>query len=199
MRTVVGLGNPGSAYAATRHNVGFMVVDELARRWCLAFDALWSSARFAHGEIDGEHTMLVEPQLYMNRSGAALANAVPFVAAAELIVVHDDLDLALGCVRVKRGGGTAGHRGLDSITAWCGPDFTRVRVGIGRPARGADVLDHVLAPFAGEEHNAAIAAVQRAADAVEYIVREGEEKAMNCFNVRAQSGIAAAPAPMGRN
>lgn len=199
MRIVVGLGNPGRVYAATRHNVGFMVVDELARRWHLSFGSARPSARLAQGDIAGEYTMVVEPQLYMNRSGAALSDVLVEISASDLIVVHDDLDLECGCVRVKRDGGTAGHRGMDSVAACYGPAFTRVRVGIGHPVHGEDVAAYVLAPFAGEQQEAATAAVQRAADAVEYVLREGEVKAMNCFNVRTKSGAAAAPAPMGRN
>jgi PTH1 family peptidyl-tRNA hydrolase len=134
----------------------------------------------------------------MNRSGTALSDVMPPVSVTDLIVIHDDLDLELGCVRVKRGGGNAGHRGVESIDEYGGNDFTRVRVGIGRPARGEDVVDYVLSPFAGDEHAAVDAAIQRAADAVEFLLREGEEKTMNAFNVRTKSGAIAAPAPTGR-
>ena len=198
MRVVVGLGNPGRTYADTRHNVGFMVVETLAKRWHLEFGPAGRSARLAQGVIAGEPTMLLEPQMYMNRSGAALAALAPQLAASSLIVVHDDLDLEFSCVRVKRGGGTAVHRGLDSIAECCGLDFTRVRVGIGRPSGDGDVAEYVLSPFTAAETESAAAAVDRAADAVERVLREGEEKAMNCFNVRAKSGAAAVPAPMGR-
>ena len=148
--------------------------------------------------IAGEETMLIEPQLYMNRSGTALADVMPAVSVSELIVIHDDLDLDLGCVRVKRGGGNAGHHGLDSIAEYCGSDFTRVRIGIGRPARNEDVVDYVLSPFSGDHQSAVDESIQRAADAVESVLREGEEKTMNCFNVRTKSGAVAAPAPTGR-
>jgi PTH1 family peptidyl-tRNA hydrolase len=198
MRTVVGLGNPGSVYANTRHNVGFMVVEELARRWQASLESSRQSVRVAERVIVGEQAMLIEPQLYMNRSGTALADVAPQLATSELIVIHDDLDLEFGCVRVKRGGGTAGHRGLDSIAQWCGTEFTRVRVGIGRPGEGDDVADYVLSPFASEQIAAVTAVIQRAADAVECVLQEGEEKAMNRFNVRTKSGSVATPAPMGR-
>jgi PTH1 family peptidyl-tRNA hydrolase len=198
MRLIVGLGNPDNTYADTRHNVGFMVVEELARRWQLRLQPAGESARSTQGMIADEQTMMIEPQWYMNRSGAALADVAPAAVASELIVIHDDLDLQLGCVRVKRGGGTAGHRGLDSIAEHCGTDFTRVRVGIGRPVSGGDIVDYVLSPFSVAQRDAVNAAIQRAADAVECVLREGEEKAMNCFNVRKKSGVAAAPAPMGR-
>jgi PTH1 family peptidyl-tRNA hydrolase len=198
MRIVVGLGNPGSEYAPTRHNVGFRVVEELARRWRLTLRPFGRSVQLAQGVIVGEQTMLVKPQLYMNRSGPALAEAAPFFVPSDLVVIHDDLDLVLGSVRVKRGGGTAGHRGLDSIAHHCGRDFTRVRVGIGRPVHGEDVAGYVLSPVPAEQRDAAAAAVERAADAVECVLRDGAEKAMNCFNVRPKSGAAGAAAPMGR-
>jgi len=198
MRIVVGLGNPGNEYAATRHNAGFMVVEELARRWRLSLEPSGRSAHLAQGMIAGEQTMLIEPQLYMNRSGAALADVAPLVLPSELVVIHDDLDLEFGSVRVKRGGGTAGHRGLDSIAAHYGREFTRVRVGIGRPARGEEVVGYVLSALPAEQHEAVAATVARAADAVERVLRDGEEKAMSCFNVRTRTRAAAAPAPNGR-
>jgi PTH1 family peptidyl-tRNA hydrolase len=197
MRFLVGLGNPGSAFADTRHNVGFMVVDELARRWQARLEPR-GSVRLGKTAISGEQTMLIEPQLYMNRSGTALADVMPEISASDLIVIHDDLDLELGCVRVKRGGGNAGHHGLDSIAEYGGNDFTRVRVGIGRPARGENVVAYVLSPFNGDQHAAVADAVRRAADAVESLLREGEERTMNCFNVRTKSGAVAAPTPTGR-
>jgi len=198
MRFIVGLGNPGPAYVDTRHNVGFKVTDELARRWRVSLEPIGGNVRGAQMVIAGEQVMLVEPQLYMNRSGAALAGITPTVAASALIVIHDDLDLELGCVRVKRGGGTAGHRGLDSITEYCGADFTRIRIGIGRPGDAEAVVDHVLSPFALEQRQAVASAIERAADAVECVVQDGGEKAMNRFNVRTKSGAGVAPAPTGR-
>jgi PTH1 family peptidyl-tRNA hydrolase len=198
MRIVVGLGNPGRQYSTTRHNVGFMVVEELAKRWRLSLEPGGQSARLTRGVIAGEQILLMEPQLYMNRSGVALAAIAPLLDPSDLVVIHDDLDLPCGSVRVKRGGGTAGHRGLDSIADLYGSDFIRVRVGIGRPARGEDVVDYVLSAFPTEHHDALAATIERAADAVECVLREGEEKAMSCFNVRRKSGMATAPAPMGR-
>jgi PTH1 family peptidyl-tRNA hydrolase len=199
MRIIVGLGNPGSAYAGTRHNVGFAVVEKLAQRWRVSFGRAGPDVRMARGRINAEPVLLVQPQLYMNRSGAALAGVGRSVTAEELIVIHDDLDLECGCVRVKRGGGTAGHHGLNSIVECYGPDFARVRVGIGRPPRGTDTADYVLSRWGTEESERITAAVDRAAAAVECIVREGEEAAMNCFNVRQRTDAVAALAPMGRN
>jgi len=197
MRFLVGLGNPGSAYADTRHNIGFMVVDELAKRWRVSLEPR-RSVRCGQTVTAGEPTMLIEPQLYMNRSGTALADVMPADAVTNLIVIHDDLDLDLGCVRVKRGGGNAGHHGLESIAEYSGNDFTRVRIGIGRPTRGEDVVDYVLSPFTSDQHAGVDEAIQRAADAVESVLRDGTEKTMNAFNVRTKSGAIAAPAPTGR-
>jgi PTH1 family peptidyl-tRNA hydrolase len=199
MRFIVGLGNPGPAYVHTRHNVGFMVVDELARRWRVRLEALRGSVRRAQIIVDGKRIVLVEPQLYMNRSGAALAESTPGVVASDLIVVHDDLDLDFGCVRVKHGGGTAGHRGLDSIAEYLGTDFTRIRIGIGRPTDGEEIVDYVLCSFGVRQREIVASAIQCAADAVECVLQKGEQEAMNRFNVRAKSGVVATPAPTGRN
>jgi PTH1 family peptidyl-tRNA hydrolase len=198
MRVVVGLGNPGSAYVGTRHNVGFDVVETLARRWHIALQLTDSHARVARGSIAGTPCLLVEPLTYMNRSGVALAHLEPPPAGPDLVVIHDDLDLGLGCIRVKRGGGTGGHRGLESIVECFGTECTRTRVGIGRPVRGTDVVAFVLSPFSSAERAVVDPAIARAADAVECILREGEKSAMNLFNVR-PSGTHGAAAPVGRN
>jgi len=200
MRTIVGLGNPGRLYVGSRHNVGFAVVEELARRWRWSLGRARHGLRSAPGVVADELTRLVEPQMYMNLSGDALTHLDPPAEVTDLIVVHDDLDLEPGCVRVKRGGGTAGHRGLDSIVGRYGPGFTRVRVGVGHPARGQDPADYVLSsPFDNQDRDVVSAAVQRAADAVETILLKGVDAAMNAFNVRMKSANASAAAPMGRN
>lgn len=185
MHVVVGLGNPGRRYAATRHNVGFMVIEELAQRWGVPLHA---GPHVALGETRRADApvALALPQRYMNRSGEALAT-LDWPAAAEWIVVHDDLDLPCGRLRVKRGGGAAGHRGIESIGAWRGTDFTRVRVGIGRPVGDEPVVDYVLAPFAADQLPAMSEAIPRAADAIETVIAEGLTKAMNRFNQRGTS------------
>jgi PTH1 family peptidyl-tRNA hydrolase len=172
---VVGLGNPGRRYAKTRHNVGFLVADELAGR----YGGRWKRAKRAEvSEIDlGPYPVtLVKPQTYMNNSGQAVGT----YGADRLIVVHDDLDLDAGVVRVKVGGGPGGHNGLRSIIGQLGREFVRVRVGVGRPEPGYDPRDYVLSNM-----DAALReAVPRAADAVEAVIEQGPEAAMNRFNVR---------------
>jgi len=183
MRAVVGLGNPGARYERTRHNVGFMVVDELARRRALHW-TLGPANRIAYTSLRDNPIVLIEPQMFMNCSGEAIANLTPFPRADETIVVHDDLDLDCGTVRVKQGGGTAGHRGLQSLAEVTGPELTRVRVGIGRPAQRSQVQDYVLAPFDERQVAAISAAIHTATDALECILENGTMMAMNRFNVR---------------
>src|SRR5512139_3306623 len=152
MWAVVGLGNPGSEYAGSRHNVGFAVVEELARRWRLSLGRPKRAIRLAEGVVAGEHVALIEPQMYMNVSGPALIRSGQAIEIERLIVVHDDLDLEFGEIRVKRGGGTAGHHGLESIVECYGPEFIRVRLGIGRPRPGSAGVDYVLSKFEEQEH-----------------------------------------------
>ena len=178
MRTpvVVGLGNPGRSYERTRHNIGFLVADEIARRHGGSWRAR-KKAEAAPVSLDLKNVTLVKPMTYMNNSGAALAQ----YEAAQLIVVHDDLDLEAGTVRVKVGGGAGGHNGLRSIIQHLGNDFVRVRIGIGRPPAGAVPVDYVL----GCMDEVVKEAVTRAADAVETVIESGPEAAMNRFNARA--------------
>lgn len=199
MWAVVGLGNPGSEYAGSRHNVGFAVVEELARRWRLPWGRARHAVRRAQGGMAGQDVALIEPQMYMNVSGPALIRSGQPIEVKRLIVVHDDLDLELGDIRVKRGGGTAGHHGVDSVVECYGSEFMRVRIGIGRPPRGEAGVDYVLSKFDEQEHEAFAAAIVRAADAVECIVSEGERAAMNAFNVRPRRRPPATAEPVGRN
>ena len=181
---VAGLGNPGREYARTRHNVGWMVVDELARRHDGSFRGKFSG-RLAEVRLDALRIGLLEPETYMNESGRSIAAAVRFfkVAPGELLVVHDDVDLEEGRLQARLGGGLAGHNGLRSIAqALATPEFRRLRIGVGRPARGdpRPVADYVLSPFAPETDLAAL--VARSADAVETIARDGLEAAQQRFN-----------------
>ena len=172
---VVGLGNPGRSYERTRHNVGFLVVDELARR----HGGSWRSKKKAEAAPIGfglKNGTLLKPTTYMNNSGTALAGYKP----DQLVVVHDDLDLPEGDVRVKVGGGAGGHNGLRSTIQHLGNDFVRVRIGIGRPPPGMTVTDYVL----GRMNSVIKEAVPQAADAVEAVIESGPEAAMNRFNTR---------------
>src|SRR5512136_980253 len=185
MKIIIGLGNPGRKYEQTRHNAGFMAVDELARG--LRFDLTQEKyhALVGKGRIGSIDTLLVKPQTFMNESGRSVAAVLRYTNAevADLIVVHDELDLPLGAVRIKTGGGHGGHNGLRSIIEHIGsPEFIRVRVGVGRPPAGRDAADYVLSPFAVDERKAAAEAVGKAAEAVQAIIVEGMTKAMNAFN-----------------
>ena len=174
--TVVGLGNPGRSYSRTRHNAGYLVAEELAAR----HGGTWRTKKKAEAApvvLGLKNVTLLKPTTYMNNSGSALAG----YGAGDLIVVHDDLDLPPGDVRVKVGGGAGGHNGLRSIINNLGNDFTRVRIGIGRPPIGVTVTDYVL----GRMDSAVRDALPRAADAVEAVIEEGSERAMNRFNTRA--------------
>lgn len=184
MVVVVGLGNPGPEYEHSRHNVGYAVVEELARRWQMPLGSVQNGARSARGIAAEKRVALLEPQLYMNRSGPALQHALGGIEISELIVIHDDLDLELGRVRVKRGGGSGGHNGVASIIDCFGPEFTRVRIGIGRPSPGRDAVDHVLSKFETAESAIVTEAIRRAADATECVLVEGADRAMNTFNSR---------------
>ncbi|HSV31183.1 MAG TPA: aminoacyl-tRNA hydrolase [Atribacteraceae bacterium] len=185
MTLIVGLGNLGSRYRLTRHNVGFRVVDRLlegAERWRRGDRSLQASVA-----LEGNPVILLKPMTFMNLSGEALGAFVKARrhVAGELIVVHDELDLPPGVVRIKKGGGTAGHRGLDSIVSYLERnDFIRVRVGIGRPPETGPATDYVLGVPLGEEETLLAEGERAAAEAVRMILREGLVMAMNRFNRR---------------
>jgi PTH1 family peptidyl-tRNA hydrolase len=181
---VAGLGNPGREYASTRHNAGWMVLDELARReggsWRSKFSGQLSETR-----LDGARLALVKPETYMNESGKSIAAAARFFKAPvdAVLVVHDDVDLEEGRLQARLGGGLAGHNGLRSIAQGLGShEFLRLRIGVGRPGRGdrRSVADYVLAPFEPETDVDAL--VERSADAVETIVRDGLKAAQQRYN-----------------
>jgi peptidyl-tRNA hydrolase, PTH1 family len=153
MRLVVGLGNPGSRYARNRHNVGFMAIDAIARRHGIAGFRNRFKGELAEGSIGGERRLLLKPQTFMNDSGESVAEVARFfkILPSEIIVIHDEIDLRPGKLRVKCGGGTAGHKGLRSIDALLGPDFWRVRIGVGHPGVKELVLPYVLQNFSSEE------------------------------------------------
>lgn len=185
MFLVVGLGNPEDEYEGTRHNVGFEVADTLAKRAGLRFSDKKFKARMARGDIAGESCVLLKPQTYMNVSGESVGPAAGFfkLATKEIIVVHDELDLPIGRIKLKIGGGHGGHNGLRSLKQHLPDDgFVRVRIGIGRPPPEWDPADYVLSRFKSSERREADRAVDEAADAVESILRDGLDKAMNVYN-----------------
>jgi PTH1 family peptidyl-tRNA hydrolase len=187
-RLIVGLGNPGPRYVATRHNVGFMVLDELAARVGGSFKAHKGpngGADVLTGRLRGHPVVLAKPRSFMNESGGPAAAVSQFykVAPAELIVVHDELDLPFGALRLKTGGGEGGHNGLKSASASLGTkDYARVRFGVGRPPGRQDPADYVLREFSVAERKELAFFIDRAADAVEALIESGLEAAQNRFN-----------------
>ena len=186
---VVGLGNPGPDYAANRHNVGQMVLDILADRISASFKSHKANASVAEGRLGfgGPKVILAKPGTFMNNSGGPVAGLMKFydVAIQNVIVVHDELDIDAGAVRVKQAGGHAGHNGLrDIIAAADSNDFVRVRVGIGRPPGRMDAADFVLKNFSGDERKELPLLLALSADAVEEIVTKGMLEAMNAVNAK---------------
>lgn len=200
MKIIVGLGNPGEQYEKTRHNIGFMVLEQLLKNFESAQETVWKyEAKFKadiaefiwqpkHGK--GEKILLVKPKTYMNNSGMSVNLVTSFYKAlsTDLLVVHDDVDLRLGKIRIRRGGGSAGHRGIESILEHI-PDgnFWRVRLGIGRPEDVAGVKgidDYVLGAFTHQEHAKVRDLIHHAAKAIEDAFEEGLEVAMNRYNTK---------------
>jgi PTH1 family peptidyl-tRNA hydrolase len=181
---VAGLGNPGPEHARDRHNVGWLVVDELARRHQGSFKGKFRG-RLSDVRVGSAKLALLKPETYMNESGASIQAGAAFykLPPTQVLVVHDDVDLETARLQARRGGGLAGHNGLRSIAQRLGSqDFLRLRIGVGRPGRGdpRPVADYVLSGFAAEDDAAAI--VARAADAVECLVAEGLEETQRRFN-----------------
>ena len=180
MWMVVGLGNPGSRYAETRHNAGFMVIDTLARRWGIALQVdADGRARRGRGLHADQPVQLVEPLVYMNRSGEVLDDVTP---DDHVVAVYDDLDLPAGRLRIRPRGGTGGHNGVASLVERLGNEFARLRIGIGRPPVGVDAAEYVLAPLVGDDAQALRATAERACDAIEIMITEGTASAMSRFN-----------------
>jgi peptidyl-tRNA hydrolase, PTH1 family len=187
MYLIIGLGNPGSRYKYTRHNIGFMVLAKIADRWEVdlkqkSFNALWN-----RGKIAGINILLGMPQTYMNLSGNAVRELLVYfkVDINNLIVIHDDIDLPFGAVRLKSGGGDAGHKGLKSITACLGSaDFMRVRMGIGKPSDGTPVEDYVLQRFNLDESAILQQIIQSASEAAADIVTSGMQQAMVKYHTK---------------
>jgi PTH1 family peptidyl-tRNA hydrolase len=181
---LVGLGNPGQKYARTRHNVGFDVVDRLGERWGIAVTRSTSQSLAGDGLVKDERAVLLKPQTYVNRSGGPVRAAMDFykVPLANVVVVHDELEVAFGRVRIKRGGGHGGHNGIRDLNQHLGQDYPRVRVGTGRPPEGWDPADFVLARWKEDEGQEVLRMIERAADAIESVITDGVDAAMNRFN-----------------
>jgi peptidyl-tRNA hydrolase, PTH1 family len=184
---IAGLGNPGPGYRHNRHNVGFMVVDALAAALLIPIQRVELRALVGKGALDGERLILAKPQTFMNNSGRSAAPLVRFykIPLEQLLVIHDDLDLPFGTLRLRPFGGTGGQRGMESIVAQLGTDaFPRLRVGIGRPPGRMDPADYVLHNFDPPQEEILPEVLGRAVDAIRMFILEGIETAMNTFNGR---------------
>ena len=184
MKLIVGLGNPGSKYRGTRHNVGFEVVDELARRYAVSFESSPADAVMARERGPGARIIIAKPLTFMNRSGEAVSVLSRYyrIEPGDLLLVADDANLPLGRLRARACGSDGGHNGLGSVVAVLGTTFARLRVGVGRGDGRLDLANYVLARFNDAEHSEIVTAIQRAADAVETFVNEGIDVMMSRFN-----------------
>lgn len=191
MKLVAGLGNPGEKYQATRHNIGFMVAEQLANRFGIRLKNKGHQAIYGIGRCNDTEIMVMLPQTFMNLSGASIGSALKSLGVdpGDLIVIHDDIDLPFGRLKFKSGGGHGGHNGLRHIQQVLGHGgFTRCRVGVGRPAEGGDVVNHVLRPFNAAERQGLARVVDGATDALQQLICQGLDSAMNEFNNRDLSG-----------
>ena len=185
LRMVIGLGNPGEAYSRTRHNTGFMVVDALADAYTIPLNKTKYDTVFGRGTIEGMDVLLTKPMAYMNRSGFPVQRLAHYfrILREDLLVVHDDIDLAIGRLKIKEKGGDAGHKGIRSMmNAFGGGDFTRLRVGVGRSESDTSASDHVLGTFRTEEKEIMEIIIKRAMDAVVSTLSKGIAEGMNRFN-----------------
>jgi PTH1 family peptidyl-tRNA hydrolase len=193
MKLIVGLGNPGRKYEKNRHNIGFMCLKHFARRHRIRFDKKQGKARTGSGEVAGSKVIVARPQTYINLSGQAVGRLVRKfnISLDNLLVIHDDLDLPLGKIRIRRGGGSAGHKGVESIAAELGSqDLLRIRVGIGRPIittgsteiSEADIITYVLSDFTPDEKQTITRVIPRVSEAILCLLTEGLTAAMNRYN-----------------
>jgi len=193
MKLIVGLGNPGREYEKNRHNLGFMCLNYFARTQGIRFDKKQGRARIGSGEVAGSKVVVARPQTYMNQSGQAVGRLVKKykVNPDSILVIHDDLDLPLGKIRIRQGGGSAGHKGINSVATELGSqDFSRLRVGIGRPAvvEGSaeatedDIVAYVLSDFTSEEKEVVTQVIPRVSEAILCLLTEGLTAAMNKYN-----------------
>ena len=185
MFLIVGLGNPGKKYSLSRHNVGFMVIDEIAKRHEIGVKKRGFNSLYCESIINQKKIILLKPQTFMNLSGKAVFEAVSFykISTSDVLVVHDEIDFPTGTMQIKFDGGSAGHRGIDSIISHLGrSDFIRIRIGVGKPTDKPKVVRYVLSEFERSEIKMIKGMIERAADAVAETILNGLEKAMNKFN-----------------
>ena len=193
MKLIVGLGNPGREYAHNHHNIGFMCLNHLARAHGIQLDKKQGQARTGSGNIAGNKVVLARPQTYMNLSGESVSRLINKfkVSPEDLLVIHDDLDLPLGKIRLRHGGGSGGHKGIDSIISCLGNrDFYRIRVGIGRPDTvngslqdgGTEIIDYVLSDFTPDEKKIITKVIPEVTEAILCLLNEGLTAAMNKYN-----------------
>jgi peptidyl-tRNA hydrolase, PTH1 family len=184
VKAIVGLGNPGSQYKGTRHNVGFDVIDEIARRQSVGFESAPAEALIAKWRRPEEAVLLVKPLTFMNLSGQAIGELARYfkIEVADLIVVVDEVHLPLGKLRARQRGSAGGHNGLKSVIAHLGDEFARLRLGVGRGADQRNMADHVLSRFEKDEMAEVERMTARAADAAEMFITSGIEAVMNAFN-----------------
>jgi len=193
MKLIVGLGNPGNSYSRNRHNIGFICLNYFARLNSIRWDKKQSMARTGTGKFGSDSVLLVKPQTYINCSGQSVSRLVNKfkIDIGNLVIIHDDLDLPLARIRIRRGGGSGGHKGINSIINEIGSrDFTRIRFGIGRPLSAedivpsgeADIIDFVLSDFTPDEQNCIKPSIIRVSDAITCFLNEGLKVAMNRYN-----------------
>ena len=185
MKVIVGLGNPGSKYDKTKHNVGFEVIDSLADSYNINVTKLKHKGFVGEGNIKGEKVILLKPQTYMNLSGESLKELITFykISVKDIIVVYDDISLPVGNLRIRLKGSAGGHNGIKNIIAHLGTDeFTRVKVGIGEKPNGWDLADYVLSKFSKDDEPLILKGIERSAEAVAEIIEHGANEAMNKYN-----------------
>ncbi|MBO4808438.1 MAG: aminoacyl-tRNA hydrolase [Lachnospiraceae bacterium] len=199
MYVIVGLGNPGKKYENTRHNVGFAVIDKLAKDCDIKVNKSKHSAKIGEGVIEGEKVVLAKPQTYMNLSGMSVRSLMDFYKIdpeSELIIISDDIDLPTGNLRIRKSGSAGGHNGLKSIIANVGTQgFTRIRVGVGAKIEGEDLADHVLGHFNKDDAKIIEIAAETAAEAIKTMLTDGVDKAMNKFNTKKRKDDASTTDP----
>ena len=186
MKLVVGLGNPGAKYKGTRHNVGFMTMDEVAYQEKFDFDKALFDAVFAQVQIGGEKVIFMKPLTFMNLSGEAIRPLMNYfkIGIEDIVVLYDDMDLPVGKIRLRQKGSAGGHNGIKSIISCLGSDqFNRIKIGVGRPAPGRSVVNHVLANFEKEEQEEILASVDKSVEALrDWIKGDNFIQTMNRFN-----------------